>query len=166
MHLLVFLHGTAIMHRGAVGRTRAERVAQACSGADPTVRDFASYVPVDGVVAKLRRWEDEGCRIDYLTSHRDPMDIAKDAGVLQRHGFPLGRILAREPGESYADVVRREVPDVLIEDDCESIGDPAEITYQQMGPDLRARVKSIVVPEFGGIDHLPDSLAALPAFEP
>jgi hypothetical protein len=30
--------------------------------------------------------------------------------------------------------------------------------------DLRARIKSIVVPEFGGIEHLPDSLPALLAF--
>jgi hypothetical protein len=32
--------------------------------------------------------------------------------------------------------------------------------------DLRGRIKSIIVPEFGGIDHLPDSLQDLLAFNP
>ena len=30
MKVLVFLHGTTIMHRSAVGRTREERVQQVC----------------------------------------------------------------------------------------------------------------------------------------
>ena len=76
------------------------------------------------------------------------------------HGFPAGRVLARQPAESYGDVAGREAPDVLIEDDCESIG-ANEITYLQIPPDVRARVKSIVVPEFGGFDHLLDNPRAL-----
>lgn len=70
--------------------------------------------------------------------------------------FPPGRVLARQPGETYGDVAERELPDVLIEDDCESIG-ADQITYPQIRPDLQARIKSIVIPEFGGIDHLPDA---------
>jgi hypothetical protein len=76
--------------------------------------------------------------------------------VLRAHGFPAGRVLACKPGESYGDVAVREAPDVLIEDDCESIG-ADEITYPQIPPDVRARIKSIVIPEFGGLDHLPDN---------
>ena len=56
--------------------------------------------------------------------------------------------------------------DVLIEDDCESINGSGEITYPQIRPELRARITSIIVPEFGGIDHLPDSLEALLTFQP
>ena len=156
MRLLVFLHGTTLMHPGAAGRSREERVAQVRAGADPALHDYASYVPVEGVVAKLRRWQEQGADITYLSSHRSAADVAKDALVLEKHGFPPGRILAREPGESYGDVVERERPDVLIEDDCESIG-AGEITYPQLRPALRALIKSIVVPEFGGLDHLPDS---------
>ena len=70
MRLLVFLHGTVLMHAGGVGVTRAERVAQ--------VRN------------------------------------------------------------------------------CESIG-AAQTTYPQIPSALRARIKSIVIPEFGGINHLPDN---------
>lgn len=160
MRLLIFLHGTVIMHPGASGRTREERVAQARIRADPALRDFAQYLPVDNAVAKLQCWQEQGAQIDYLSSHRSSGDVAKDASVLQRYGFPPGRVLAREAGESYGDVAGHEMPDLLIEDDCESIG-ADEITYSQMRPELRARIKSIIVPEFGGIDHLPDSLQAL-----
>jgi hypothetical protein len=52
----------------------------------------------------------------------------------------------------------------VIEDDCESIG-ADQIAHPQVRPDLRARITSIIVPEFGGIDYLPDSLDALRAFE-
>ncbi len=164
MRLLIFLHGTVIMHPGASGRTREERVAQVRTGADPALHDYAAYVPVDNAVAKLQRWQEQGAQIDYLSSHRSSGDVARDASVLQKYGFPPGRVLARETGEGYGEVAGREMPDVLIEDDCESIG-ADEITFPQIRPERRARIKSIVVPEFGGIDHLPDSLQALLTFE-
>jgi hypothetical protein len=50
----------------------------------------------------------------------------------------------------------------LIEDDCESIG-VTELAYGQISEDVRRQVKSIVVPEFGGFSHLPDSLEELAA---
>ena len=166
MRLLIFLHGTAIMHPGGIGRTREERVAQVRTGADPALHNYAAYVPVGGAAAKLQSWREQGAHIAYLSSHRHPDDVAKDAFVLQENGFPPGHVLARGPGESYGDVAGQQMPDILIEDDCESIDGAAEITYPQIRPDLRARIKSIIVPEFGGIDHLPDSLDALLIFEP
>ena len=69
MRLLVFLHGTTLMHPSAVGRTRSEPVAQVRPGADPSQHDFASYVPVEGAVAKLRLWHEQGAHIEYLSSH-------------------------------------------------------------------------------------------------
>jgi hypothetical protein len=164
VRLLVFLHGTVLMHPGAIGVTRAERVAQVRAG-HLTIGDYAAYVPVDGAVAKLHRWQDAGTRIDYLSSHRNPDDVALDAFALRMHGFPAGRVLARQPGENYGDVAGVEAPDVLIEDDCESIG-ANEITYPQIPPDVRARITSIVIPEFGGLDHLPDNPQALLTFKP
>jgi hypothetical protein len=164
MRLLIFLHGTVIMHSGAVGRARSERVAQVRAW-HPTVGDYAAYVPVGDAVAKLQRWRDSDARIDYLSSHREPEDVAKDVFVLRAYAFPMGRVLARQPGESYGELVSREVPDVLIEDDCESIG-AGQISYPQIRPDVRARIKSIIVPEFGGIDHLPDLPQDLLTFQP
>lgn len=165
MRVLVFLHGTTIMHPGGVGRTRGERVAQVRSSSDPALHDYAAYVPVDGAARKLWRWREQGAQIDYLSSHRNPDDVAKDASVVQKHAFPPGRVLACDPGENYGGVAGREMPDILIEDDCESINGAAEITYPQIPPDMRRRIKSIIVPEFGGIDHLPDSLDELWSFQ-
>jgi hypothetical protein len=165
MRLLVFLHGTTLMHPGAVGRTRRQRVAQVRAGDDPTLHDYGAYLPVGDAVAKLRRWQRQGAEISYLSSHRDPEGVAADAGVLRRHGFPPGRVLARRPGQSYGDLAAGQLPDILIEDDCESIG-ARQITYPQIPPDARVRIKSIIVPEFGGIDHLPDDLRELEALPP
>ena len=164
MRLLIFLHGTVLMHPGAIGRTREERVAQVRAGADPSLHDYAAYAPVDNAVAKLERWLGQRAQMDYLSSHRNAEDVAKDASVLRKHRFPSGRVLARQPGESYGGLAQRAMPDVLIEDDCESIG-ADQITYTQIRPELRAHIKSIIVHEFGGIDHLPDSLQALLNFE-
>ena len=158
--LLVFLHGTTIMHPGAAGRPRAERVAQSRSRAGHGLADFARYVPIGRAAAKLHRWAAQGAHIAYLSSHREPADVDKDVEALRRHGFPPGPILARRPRESYGQVVEREMPDVLIEDDCESIG-AAEIAYPQIRAEVRQLIRSVIVPEFGGIDHLPDSLVEL-----
>lgn len=46
-------------------------------------------------------------------------------------------------------------------DDCESIGGEPEMTYPHIRADLKPKIKSIVVKEFQGIDHLPDSIEEL-----
>ena len=120
MRLLIFLQGTVIMHPGAIGGTREERVAQVRTGVDPALHDYTAYTPIDDAVAKLQRWRDQHAEIDYLSSHRNADDVAKDASVLRNYSFPSGRVLARQPGESYGEVAERAMPDVLIEDDCES----------------------------------------------
>jgi hypothetical protein len=160
MRILVFLHGTTIMHRTAVGHTREERVEQV-QRRDPSVADYAAYVPVGEAVAKLARWHQQGAQICYLSSHRKPEDVAKDAAVLEHFGFPAGEVLFRGPGESYADVARLAMPQVLIEDDCESIGGEVEMTYPHLRPSEQARITGIVVREFEGIEHLPDTLVGL-----
>jgi hypothetical protein len=160
MRILVFLHGTTIMHRAALGHTRQERVEQV-KQQDPSVADYAAYVPVGDAVAKLAHWQRQGADICYLSSHRKPEHVAKDAAVLARFGFPAGEVLFRHPGESYAAVARMAMPDVLIEDDCESIGGEVEMTYPQLRPEEQAHITGIVVREFAGIDHLPNMLVDL-----
>jgi hypothetical protein len=161
MKVVVFLHGTAIMHPAAAGCVREERVQQV-RDLEPSVREFAAYLPAEQVVEKLRGWHEQGAEIAYLSSHRTGSDVAAEETVLERHHFPRGRVLFRRPGESYGDVVAREPPDILIEDDCESIG-VTELAHRQISEDMRRRVRSIVVPEFGGFSHLPDSLEELAA---
>ena len=157
---MVFLHGTAIMHRNAVGRTREERVEQSRRG-DESLRDYAAYVPVDGAVVKLRTWASQGAEILYVSSHRRPENVEKDKSVLRKHGFPAGEVYFRQGGEEYKDIAERVIPDILIEDDCESIGGEPEMVYPHIKPALKGRIRSIVVKEFGGIDHLPDKISAL-----
>ena len=160
LRILVFQHGTTIMHRTALGHSREERVEQV-KLRDPSIKEYATYVPVGEAVAKLRRWEQQGAEILYLSSHRKPEDVARDAYVLERFGFPAGEMLFRRDSESSADVARRAMPDVIIEDDCESIGGQVEMTYPHLQPEEQARIVGIVVREFEGIDHLPDTQSHL-----
>lgn len=160
MKIMVFLHGTTIMHRNAVGCTREERVQQVRER-EESVREYAAYVPVDNAASKLRAWSEQGAEIVYLSSHKRPEYVEKDRAALQTYDFPAGLIVFRQPGEGYQDVAERVLPDVLIEDDCESIGGAREMTSAHLKPELQARITAIVVKEFGGIDHLPDDIAEL-----
>ena len=107
----------------------------------------------------MAAWAAAAAEIAYLSSHRDPGGVAADEAVLRAHDFPPGPVLSRGSGESYADVATRAGADVVVEDDCESIGGAREMVI----PDsARARgMRSVVVPEFGGLSGLPDSPSAL-----
>lgn len=158
--LLVFVCGTTLMHAGAVGRSRDERVCQARKGTDPTLRDYGAYVATEGALEKLRGWSAQGAEISYLSVHRDAATVTASAGALRSHGFPPGPVLSRSDGESYGDVVRRAAPDILIEGDRTS-SDADGIAYHQLEPTQRDRILSIVVPQYGGLEHLPASLGTL-----
>jgi len=162
MKILVFTEGTLLVHRDWVGLSREEMVSRvkAASGAQES-QDWNAQVPVGRAEEKLRAWQRQGADIAYLTSRRKPDEVKVIGEVLHRHKFPAGALYFRGEGERYSDVAARVLPDVLVEDDCESIGGEAEMTYPHIWPELRARIRSVVVPEFGGIDHLPDSLEKL-----
>jgi hypothetical protein len=157
---MIFLHGTAIMHRGGLGRTREERVRQVLDG-DGSLYDFMAYVPVGDAVQKIQTWREQGAEILYLSSHEKVEDVEKDKFVLRTYGFPDGPVYFRHGVEGYSDIAESVLPDILIEDDCESIGGSEEMTYPSIKPELKPRVKAVVVKEFGGIDHLPDDVLAL-----
>lgn len=142
---MVFLHGTA---------TKPAKW-------DLLGQNFSHYEPTGNSVAKLTAWENQGAQICYLTSHEKAAGVEVDKKVLAKYGFPQGEIFYRQNGEQYKDVAEMVMPEILIEDDCESIGGEAEMTYSHIREDLKPKIKSIVVKEFQGIDHLPDSLADL-----
>ena len=81
MKILIFLHGTTIMHRGALGQSREERVRQVLAS-EKSVREYESYVPVGNAVKRLQRWHHQGAEIIYLSSHRNPINVEKDRAVL------------------------------------------------------------------------------------
>jgi|SRR3989344_8574267 len=160
MKILVFLHGTLIMHKNGEGKTREERVRQVLDK-DLSVFDYISYVPVGNAVKKLKFWQTQGAEILYLSSHETAEDVEKDKSVLEKYEFPRGQIFYRQNGESYKDIAEKITPDILIEDDCESIGGTKEMTITFVRPEIKKMIKSVVVKEFGGIDHLPDSIKDL-----
>jgi hypothetical protein len=160
MKILVFLHGTTTMHKNAVGRSHDEILHQVASE-EPSIRDFSSYVPVGNAVRKLKTWQEQGAQIEYLSSRRMAGELEMDESVLAKYSFPEGPIHFRQPGETYKDVAERIVPDILIEDDCECIGGAEQMTITFVKPEIKQRIKSIVIKEFGGIDHLPDQLLDL-----
>ncbi|MBS3052439.1 MAG: hypothetical protein J4428_03655 [Candidatus Aenigmarchaeota archaeon] len=148
------------MHKNAEGKNREERVIQALNN-DESVHDYSSYIPVDNAVRKLKAWKRQGAEILYLSSHQTGEDVEKDKLVLKKYGFPRGHIFYRRKEEIYKDIAERLVPDILIEDDCESIGGEKEMTITFVKLEIKKRIKSIVVKEFGGIDHLPDEISKL-----
>jgi hypothetical protein len=160
MKILIFLHGTLIMHKSAEGKIREERVKQVIEG-DSSVHDYASYIPVGNAIEKLKSWESQGAEILYLSSHETAEDVEKDKSVLEKYGFTKGQVYYRQNGESYKDIAEKISPDILIEDDCESIGGEKEMTITFVKPEIKEKIKSIVVKEFSGIDVLPDKINEL-----
>ena len=161
---MVFLHGTAIMHKAGLGKTPQQRIKQVESN-EPSVHKYDEYVPVGEAEEKIRDWQEQGAEIVYLSSHRDNASIKKDIQVLSKYNFPDGPVLYRHLLESYAKVAEKAVPDILIEDDCESIGGQAQMTYPHIKSAKKRLIKSIVVKEFSGIDNLPDDINQLKEFK-
>jgi hypothetical protein len=165
MRILVFTEGTLfisadVVHLSREARIQAvhEELARQAAG-EPI--DFSAEVPAGNAVEKLQTWQRQGAEIMYLTSRTRSNEIEDIRSVLRRFGFPEGELFSRQENEAYKDVAERVLPDVIVEDDCESIGGEVEMTYPHIRPDIKARIKSIVVPEAGGIDHLPDDIAIL-----
>jgi len=163
--ILVFLHGTSIMHRNVLGLSREKIVQQVIDGFDDSIYDFASYIPIGNVVEKLITWQKQGAEIAYLSSHKSLDNVKKDEIVLNRYNFPKGVIYYRKVN-NWNLPIEEAKPDILIEDDCESIGGEYQMTYPNLGTDKKSQILSIVVREFGGIDHLPDDLHKLRKFGP
>ena len=125
-----------------------------------TIR-YTLKIPSGNAPVKLQKWKDQGAEIMYPTSRRKPDELDIVRHLLEQYDFPIGELFYRREGEAYKDVAERVLPDMLIEDDCESIGGEVEMTWPHIKPELKTRIKSIVVKEDGGIDHLPDNLVDL-----
>jgi len=158
MKIVVFTEGTIFTHTDWISLAREEIVRRVREGERP---DYAGTIPIGNAAEKLQSWNRAGAEIVYLTSRRAPGEIEQVMEVLRRYGFPIGQIFFRRKGEEYKDVAERALPDVIVEDDCESIGGEVEMTYPHIRPEIKARIVLVVVSEFGGIDHLPEILSDL-----
>ena len=76
-----------------------------------------------------------------------------------------GNMLVSPAQDDYYNSVNREIPlvldDILIEDDCESIGGEKEMTHPHINSELQDKIHLIVIKEFEGIGHLPDDIRQL-----
>jgi len=158
MKILIFTEGTILMHKNGMGLKREEIVKQVQDNIDLSLRDYGSYIPIGNAVSKVKAWNRQGAKIFYLTSRKAAKEIDDIKNVLLEYDFPVGELLVRKNGEEYKDVAEKIVPDILVEDDCESIGGEKEMTITFIKPEIKQKIKSIVIKEFGGIDNLPDKI--------
>lgn len=179
MNILIFTEGCILMHQAGKDVSREERVKKSqqagiqreernlaySSGTSlpkesaGSVYDFTSYIPIDNAVKKIALWKNQGANISYLTSRRIKDDIDAVRNVLQTYDFPSAQnLFFRQQGEDYVDVIKRLMPDIVVEDDCESIGGAEQMISTHVDESLKETIKFITVKEFGGIDHLPDTL--------
>ena len=79
------------------------------------------------------------------------MEIAE---LLSKYSFVGVYLVARESRESYKDIIEELKPNILIEDDCKSIGGSWQMCIHKVEPRIKEKIKSIVVAEFKGIDQL------------
>jgi hypothetical protein len=148
------------MHNSAVGKSRKQIVKQV-KQEEESVHDYASYVPIGHAVQKLNRWKKQGAKILYLTSRTKTGEMEQVKAVLRKHCFPKGRLLFRRKKEEYRDVAEKIIPTILVEDDCESIGGKGKMTITRVQSTIKKRIKSVIVKEFEGIDHLPNLIIDL-----
>lgn len=180
MKILVFTEGTVIMPASFKDLPREQRVEQSNQAgvqreesnlsynaetekaASGSVYDFSTYTPTGNAVGKLTSWKNQGAEILYLTSRRVKDEIEDTKKILEKYGFPdYQSVYYRNQGEEYKDVAERLIPDILIEDDCESIGGEKEMTSPHIREDIKKKIKSVVVKEFSGIDDLQDDINKL-----
>lgn len=161
MKILVFTECTLFIHREWVGLTRQQMMEKVKAGEVP---GYESLVPIGDAPGKLRAWAGQGAEIIYLTSRRRQEEVKLVKQALHTFGFPPAKLYFRYAYETYQDVAARILPDLIVEDDCASIGGEAEMTYPRLPHEIKVRTRLVVVPEFGGIDGLPDELNSVYTF--
>lgn len=112
-----------------------------------------SYIPIGKAKNILDKWQEQGYEVIYLTSlkGRKAMKMAQHLDELGFNGSMVGY---RQKNQDYATLIKEELPDILIEDTCQSIGGEKNMCYNQLPDKLKKEVKHIIVEEFEGIDNV------------
>lgn len=111
------------------------------------------YVPIGNAVGIINDLYDKGNKI-YLCSYVKKCRYHFIKSVVDSFGIMYDEILCRAKREKYSDLVERIRPDILIEDDCNSIGGEKNWCITNVKPEIKKSIKSIVVKEFQGIDEV------------
>lgn len=111
------------------------------------------YKPIGDAVKMVNTWYDSGYEI-YLCSYvrKRRYDFIKS--IIDFYGMKYTEILCRKKRETYSEIVETLRPDILIEDDCRSIGGQKEWCITNVNVDVKSHIHSIIVPEFKGIDSI------------
>lgn len=160
MKILIFTEGTVLMHKNGVGKTRKERVKQVIEK-DQSVNQYDTYVPIGNAVEKLQKWKLEGAEIIYLTSRTKQIEVDQIQKVLTQWKFPEGKLFSRGIREEYKDIAEKIAPDIVVEDDCESIGGKDNMVITHLSQKAKKIIHPIIIEEFGGIDDAPDIISEL-----
>ena len=83
-----------------------------------------------------------------MTSRKSQKEVSDIQNVLDQNSFPKEYWNIEKWVRNIKMLRKRVMPDVLIEDDCESIGGEIEMSYPHIKDELRARIRSVVVKEF------------------
>lgn len=119
-----------------------------------SIYNHNSYVPIGNSVLITRSWAEQGANIIYCTSRRGKK-AQVIAEILKKYGFAGTKLIFRNKRETYTVLVESIQPDILIEDDCKSIGGAWQMCITKVQPVIKENILSIVVKEFDGIDDLP-----------
>ncbi len=111
------------------------------------------YDPIGNAINIVNSLYEKGYEI-YLCSyvHKARYNFIKS--VVDFYGMRYTEILCRDKGETYSEVVERLKPDILIEDDCKSIGGLKACCITDVKEEIKRDIQSIIVPEFSGIDNI------------
>lgn len=119
-----------------------------------------AYVPIGNAAALISLWYNQGANIIYCTSRRNKQ-AENIACLLDTYGFCGDCLISREHKESYKDIVETIKPNILIEDDCKSIGGAWQMCITHVAPAIKNNIVSVIVSEFKGIDNLPEDINKL-----
>lgn len=114
------------------------------------------YIPIGNAAALIGTWNQDA-EIIYCTS-RKGKQAEEIAQLLMQYGFTGSKLYFREGRQKYQDIIESVRPDILIEDDCRSIGGSWQMCITHVAPQIKNTIKSIIVKEFKGIDHLSASV--------
>ncbi len=115
--------------------------------------NVTGYVPINNAVNTLKKWQEEGYEIIYLTSLRGRKAM-KMARHIDELGFQGSMVGYREANQNYATLIKEEMPDIFIEDNCLSIGGEENMGYEELSDEMKEKIKLIKVMEFEGIDDV------------
>ena len=141
--IMIFTEGTLIMHTSLMH-----------------IYDYSTYKPIGNCVDLINKWNEQGAEIVYCTSRKEKQ-VAIIADILKKNGFCGTKLYYRGKDQAYSEIIEQVKPDILIEDDCKSIGGKTQMCIYHVREIIRQQIHSIAVAEFKGIDHLADQISEL-----